>query len=1026
MRKVRAILAAIVALSLLQTLAPVVAAVQDPFCSDVQLIWARGSDHDPGDDQFAFVNAELQDRLGAGVSYQVYELGADGGFGGYQYPAIGQGLDLIFEYTDIVAGEYAASVAEGRSELEAWLTHRYVECPGELYVLSGWSQGAQVIRETLFNLDEPVRNQIAYVALFGDPTFSATNSHPHDACYEQPGPWFRGTALCLSAGIFGRANPYLPDDMENRVGSWCRDGDVSCTGLQIYVVDITPHEEYFLEDGDVAMAMAEAASSLQDFLPGQANDIDVSLLQFATGTAAADMVFIFDTTGSMGGEIADAKAQATNLANLWLSVSTNGRVALVEFRDQGDPFVARVVQELTDDAGAFQAGVNSLSAQGGGDTPEAQLSGVMTALDELDWANGATKVGVVITDALGKDPEPITGYTREGVAQHALEIDPVAIYGVNVGTLQGVSDWMQPMADQTAGEVFTLGPGQTLSDLLADVIDTVAFSPVASLGGPYFAETGSPVHFHADRSFDPDGALVSFAWDFDGDGSSDQTTSDASVNHTYPGNYAGFAAVRVVSTDGGEALATAQVTVDPQGLADDVPLAPTAVDAEVTGAGEVTVSWTPAGGDRADGYKVTAVDNRLTRFVEAGGSNAVVITGLDLSEARTFTVRAHNGFGDSDEVAAAPVGGGSAWSSPTRINDDTGTTAQIQPAIAIGSDGAAHAVWRDSRVGNPDIYYARRDPTTGSWSANQRVNDVTTGEQAEPGIAVDAAGNAYAVWTDTRNGATDHDIYFSKRSASTGSWSASVRVNDDGAGKRQDFPSIAVTPSGAAVAVWRDQRGGGNKKNIYSARLPAGSSTWSANLKVTTESNAHKEGPRVALGSDATAYAIWPDQRNSGNQDVWFASLASGASVWSANLQISESPNGGKEAPAIGVDTAGNLVAVWDSGSIKARRRPAGISTWDPVVTVGGSNVNLPSVAVRGDGRAFIAWFQGTPSTLTTLYESEFDPGAGAWTSPALLTDPAVEAGTPAVAVDSSQVIVVYHGRPAGGDYDIYAKRKGL
>ena len=45
-----------------------------------------------------------------------------------------------------------------------------------------------------------------------------------------------------------------------------------------------------------------------------------------------------------------------------------------------------------------------------------------------------------------------------------------------------------------------------------------------------------------------------------------------------------------------------------------------------------------------------------------------------------------------------------------------------------------------------------------SWSANVRVKDYTgLASQEEPAIAVDPAGNAYAVWADRRTG--DSDIW---------------------------------------------------------------------------------------------------------------------------------------------------------------------------------------------------------------------------------------------------------------------------
>ena len=77
----------------------------------------------------------------------------------------------------------------------------------------------------------------------------------------------------------------------------------------------------------------------------------------------------------------------------------------------------------------------------------------------------------------------------------------------------------------------------------------------------------------------------------------------------------------------------------------------------------------------------------------------------------------------------------------------------------------------------------------------------------DPAVAVDSEGSAYAIWTDERVSG-DRNIYFAKRSAASGTWSASVRVNDDPPNKtpEQRMPAIAVGSSGEAIAVWLDRK----------------------------------------------------------------------------------------------------------------------------------------------------------------------------------------------------------------------------
>jgi RHS repeat-associated protein len=345
------------------------------------------------------------------------------------------------------------------------------------------------------------------------------------------------------------------------------------------------------------------------------------------------------------------------------------------------------------------------------------------------------------------------------------------------------------------------------------------------------------------------------------------------------------------------------------------------------------------------------------------------------------------------------------------------------PAIAFGADGGAYAVWVENAAGLNSIHFARRDPATGSWGPSEVVAQATTSTDVNaPAIAVDGANNVYVVWNrfQCSGGCFDPDIYFSKRTASTGTWSSSVRVSDDTTGKWQFDPAIALSPTGAAVAVWVDWRGGGSKKNIYSSRLPAGSSTWAANIQVTSNTSAAKASPRVAIGVDGTAYAAWADERNGGQDDIYFASLPSGSSTWSANVKVSDDPGTALQlSPDLGVDTAGNITVVWrdyrvSPATVRGARRPAGNSNWTASVNIGGSDVQHPRLAVRSDGRAYAVW-QGPSAT-----GSEYNPTTGLWSAPEPVSAPTEAGAEPSVAINSSQLIVLYE------DTGLYARIKPL
>src|SRR5258705_5850078 len=372
-------------------------------------------------------------------------------------------------------------------------------------------------------------------------------------------------------------------------------------------------------------------------------------------------------------------------------------------------------------------------------------------------------------------------------------------------------------------------------------------------------------------------------------------------------------------------------------------------------------------------------------------------------------------------IAPAIVG----WQASVQVND-VSAGQQDRPDAAIGADSATYLVWDDYRSGsNGDIYFSLRDPLTGSWNANQKVSDDTTGRtQYNAAVAIDASGVAYAVWQDQRDGkkTPDTNIYSAKRSGAT--WSANVRVNDDTrAAATQMTPRIAVTSGGDAVAVWEDHRS--NAWNVYSSRLPAGVAAWAANLRVTDNGTSRKFSPDIAVGVDGTAYAVWEDDR-SGDWDVWFATLPAGAPSWTANQRVSDDPGTADQyTPRIDIDANGDLFVVWLddrvwSTEVRMTRRGAGAPAWEPsrvASTAAAVPVTL-ALGVASDGAAFAVW-QDARASSYDIWGAEYDAATGTWLTPALVSDdPGVVAQMrPTVARNSSQVVAAWRDdRVSGGD----------
>jgi len=477
------------------------------------------------------------------------------------------------------------------------------------------------------------------------------------------------------------------------------------------------------------------------------------------------------------------------------------------------------------------------------------------------------------------------------------------------------------------------------------------------------------------------------------------------------------------------------------------------------GADTVTYTFTPGGrldhltdaSARTSTYTYTASglvktlllpNNLLTTYTYDRGQRLTLVLNAVGTTTRTrhaYTLDAEGNRTALDEyvdgITAAPS---TTWAASVKVNSDTGTTVQDHPAIALGADGAHYLIWDDARDGNANIYFSRRDPVTGTWSSpNTKANDDTgTRVQVNPAIATDGANNAYAVWEDSRDGASnkiDTNIYSSKRTSATGVWTANVRVNDDLTGNpAQRNPRIAGTAAGLDTAVWVDLRSSQN--NIYSAQLTtAGGTAWGPNKKITDNTAAVKDFPDVAVGTDGTAYAVWQDSRN-GNADIYFSKLAPGASAWTANTKVSDDPGTTAQTNArVGVDATGTVTVIWldartTPAKIRMSRLVAGSATWSAssIVTDTAARPLSTALSVRADGKAFVA-FHDNRAASTDVYGIEYDPWLNTWTTSVLVSDDigSTAQQSPSVAYGPGEIAAAWRDDRAG-NADIRARRAAL
>jgi len=326
------------------------------------------------------------------------------------------------------------------------------------------------------------------------------------------------------------------------------------------------------------------------------------------------------------------------------------------------------------------------------------------------------------------------------------------------------------------------------------------------------------------------------------------------------------------------------------------------------------------------------------------------------------------------KIRAAVRPAGAAWQAPVQLS--LAGEEAVEPQVAIDPKGDAVAVWmRFGEKSAQIIQSAARPAASGAWQTPAELSRAT-GDAEHPEVAMDANGDAVAVWDIF--GETDKVIEASERPAVSGVWQTPAVLSDP---SQQSFePQIALDPQGDAIAVWAETEGLTNEV-VQSAVRPVATGLWGTPVELSAP-GAKSMTPQVALDGQGSAVAVW--ERNDGTSSViQSASRPAGTGTWGTPVGLSAEAEGKQAiAPQLAVSPQGAAIAVWtrNNGSdyvAEAAVGSTGTSLWQAPVelSVGNENADGVQVAADGQGNALAVWelFNGSSGTI----EGEGYDGAG-------------------------------------------------
>lgn len=216
-----------------------------------------------------------------------------------------------------------------------------------------------------------------------------------------------------------------------------------------------------------------------------------------------DIVFLADTTGSMGSAIQNVKDNAAEIMAVIRGLQPDALFAAAEYRDMYDTPIFAVNSDLTTATAPTLAAINGWSAGGGGDWAEAQLNALYElATGAVSWRPNSTRIIVWFGDAPGHDPS--NGHDMAAVLA-ALAAQGIRVIAVDVNYLD-YDGQATAITAATDGGLYTIGSSSEVSDaILAGLMNLpVTVNPVPVGCSPLvvsFAPASATVISGADAIF---------------------------------------------------------------------------------------------------------------------------------------------------------------------------------------------------------------------------------------------------------------------------------------------------------------------------------------------------------------------------------------------------------------------------------------------------------------------------------------------------------------------------------------------
>lgn len=359
-----------------------------------------------------------------------------------------------------------------------------------------------------------------------------------------------------------------------------------------------------------------------------------------------------------------------------------------------------------------------------------------------------------------------------------------------------------------------------------------------------------------------------------------------------------------------------------------------------------------------------------------------------------------------------------------------------QNAATLTSDGAGGVIiaWTDFRTGDTAFVYAQRLTASGLplWAIDGLHVSTSIGGADEPQIISDGADSAIIVWSDSRSGGSQIDIYAQRINGPGVTQWTPGGVAICTAANYQLTPKMVGDGVGGAIITWYDWRNASHN-DVYVQRVnSAGAVQWTGNGVPMCVAAGNQSSPTIASDGSSGAIVTWWDER-SGAADIHAQRVsAAGAPLWTLDGVVVCGSLGEQYSPKPVSDGAGGAIIAWedlrgDADVYAQRLNGSGAAQWavDGVVLTGAGFQGACDADSDGSGGALVAWIDDRVSDSDVYVQRVNAAGVPQWTAQGVALCVATSAQS-SVRVDSEGTggaVLAWQDYRSGNGSVVYAQR---